>query len=126
MDDNQTDESRDKYLDLEAKLASCLQHHRLASFKPRILALALVSLEFEKQQAHEPEMNADWLASISHLQQLAKVKRCGLERDPHELLVCLGGERRAAGVPRSDRALVTLVQGRAIGARRLDVHLPCI
>jgi hypothetical protein len=60
---------------LELKLASCLQHHRLATFKPRILALALISLELEKQQAQEPEMNIDWLASISYLQQLAKVNK---------------------------------------------------
>ena len=65
----------DKYVDLETKLSSCLQHHRLALFKPRILALALISLELEKQQAQEPEMNIDWLASISYLQQLAKVKK---------------------------------------------------
>jgi hypothetical protein len=65
----------EKYNDLELKLASCLQHHRLASFKPRILALALISLELEKQQAQEPEMNIDWLSSISYLQQLAKVRR---------------------------------------------------
>ncbi len=63
----------EKYIDLELKLASCLQHHRLALFKPRILALALISLELEKQQVQEPEMNIDWLASISYLQQLAKV-----------------------------------------------------
>ena len=60
----------EKYVDLETKLASCLQHHRLAAFKPRILALALISLEFEKQQS---EMKNDWLDSITHLQQLAKV-----------------------------------------------------
>ena len=65
----------DKYTDLELKLASCLQHHRLASFKPSILALALISLELEKQQLQEPEMNIDWLALISYLQQLAKVNR---------------------------------------------------
>jgi hypothetical protein len=65
----------EKYVDLELKLASCLQHHRLASFKPRILALALISLELEKQQAQQPEMNIDWLASISYLQQLAKVNK---------------------------------------------------
>lgn len=70
----------DKYADLELKLASCLQHHRLASFKPRILALALISLELEKQQAQEPEMNIDWLAMISYLQQLAKVRRCVAHR----------------------------------------------
>jgi hypothetical protein len=35
--------------------------------------LALISLEFEKQQAQESEMNTDWLVSISYLQQLAKV-----------------------------------------------------
>jgi hypothetical protein len=64
----------EKYIDLELKLASCFQHHRLSLFKPRILALALISLEFEKEQAQEPEMNIDWLASISYLQQLAKVE----------------------------------------------------
>jgi len=64
----------EKYIDLEFKLASCLQHHRLASFKPRILALALISLELEKQQVQEPEMNIDWLASITYLQRLAKVE----------------------------------------------------
>jgi len=63
----------EKYIDLELKLASCLQDHRLASFKPRILALALISLELEKQQLQQPEMNIDWLASITYLQQLAKV-----------------------------------------------------
>ncbi|CAF3407512.1 unnamed protein product, partial [Rotaria sp. Silwood2] len=31
----------EKYVDLELKLALYLQHHRLASFKPRILALAI-------------------------------------------------------------------------------------
>ena len=60
----------DKYIDLELKLALCLQNHRLALFKPRILALALISLEVEKQQ---DEINNDWLDSISYLQQLAKV-----------------------------------------------------
>ncbi len=63
----------EKYIDLELKLAECLQHHRLALFRPRILALALISLEVEKQQAQEPEMNMDWLASIAYLQQLANV-----------------------------------------------------
>lgn len=64
----------DKYIDLEIKLASCFQHHRLASFKPRILALALVSLEFEKEQEQGLEINIDWLESISYLQQLAKIE----------------------------------------------------
>ncbi|CAF0941265.1 unnamed protein product [Adineta steineri] len=77
--ENQAEENNEKaivekYIDLEIKLASCLQHHRLASFKPRILALALVSLEFEKQQAQESEMNTDWLASITFLQELANVE----------------------------------------------------
>ena len=63
----------DKYIDLEIKLASCFQHHRLASFKPRILALALISLEFEKEQERGAEINIDWLDAISYLQQLAKV-----------------------------------------------------
>jgi len=78
--DNQDEEEEnqrnlvEKYIDLEMKLASCLQHHRLALFKPRILALALISLELEKQQAQQPEMNIDWLASITYLQQLAKVE----------------------------------------------------
>ncbi|CAF1078764.1 unnamed protein product [Adineta ricciae] len=75
---NQPEENCEKYIDLEIKLASCLQHHRLATFKPRILALALISLEFEKQQqqqqTQESEMNIDWLESISYLQQLAKVE----------------------------------------------------
>ncbi len=65
----------EKYVDLELKIASCLQHHRLASFKPRILALALISLELEKQQAQKPEVNIDWLDSITYLQQLAKVNK---------------------------------------------------
>lgn len=64
----------EKYADLELKLAFCLQHHRLASFKPSIIALALISLELEKQQAQQPELNIDWLASISYLQRLAKVR----------------------------------------------------
>lgn len=64
----------EKYADLELKLAFCLQHHRLASFKPSIIALALISLELEKQQAQQPELNIDWLASISYLQRLAKVE----------------------------------------------------
>lgn len=74
---NQRDDNEsalvEKYTDLELKLASCLQHHRLATFKPRILALALISLELEKQQVLEPEINIDWLASITFLQELAKV-----------------------------------------------------
>ena len=53
------------------KLASCLQDHRLSLFKPRILALALISLHFDKEQ--ESPMNIDWLASINYLQQLANV-----------------------------------------------------
>ena len=64
----------EKYVDLEIKLASCLQHHRLAAFKPRILALALISLELEKQQALEQDIDIDWLACITYLQQLAKVE----------------------------------------------------
>jgi hypothetical protein len=77
--DNQEEETNEKvlvekYIDLELKLASCLQHHRLSLFKPRILALALISLEFEKQQEQESEMNIDWLVSITYLQQLAKVE----------------------------------------------------
>lgn len=63
----------EKYIDLESKLASCLQHHRLSLFKPRILALALISLEVEKEQVQHEQMNYDWLPSISYLQQLAKV-----------------------------------------------------
>lgn len=68
-----------KYIDLETKLASCLQHHRLATFKPRILALALISVELEKQQMEQPEMNIDWLSSISYLQRLAKVNYSSLD-----------------------------------------------
>lgn len=63
----------EKYTDLEVKLASCLQNHRLSLFKPRILALALISLHFDKEQ--ETQINMDWLASISYLQQLANVIR---------------------------------------------------
>ncbi|CAF0745657.1 unnamed protein product [Didymodactylos carnosus] len=58
----------EKYTELEIKLSSCLQHHRLASFKPRVLALALISIELEQQY----QTNADWLACISNLQRLAK------------------------------------------------------
>lgn len=64
----------DKYIDLESKLASCLQHHRLSLFKPRILALALISLEFEKEQVQQAQIDTDWLPLISYLQQLAKVE----------------------------------------------------
>jgi len=64
----------EKYIDLEIKLASCLQHHRLSLFKPRILALALISLQFEKEQVQQEQMDYDWLPSISYLQQLAKVE----------------------------------------------------
>lgn len=60
----------EKYRTLEIQLSSCLQHHRLASFKPRVLALALISLEFERQPL---QLNIDWLLSISYLQRLAKV-----------------------------------------------------
>jgi hypothetical protein len=77
-DENNDKTLVDKYIDLELKLASCLQHHRLSLFKPRILALALISLEFEKQQQQQEEMNIDWLASITYLQQLAKIESDGL------------------------------------------------
>ena len=92
---NQPEENCEKYIDLEIKLASCLQHHRLAAFKPRILALALISLEFEKQQqqqqTQESEMNIDWLESISYLQQLAKVESVFFPSFNSFLLV-LGGK----------------------------------
>ena len=60
----------EKYTDLELKLASCLQHHRLSLFKPRILALALISLQFGQEST---QMNIDWLDYINYLQQLANV-----------------------------------------------------
>lgn len=59
-----------RYIEMEVRLASCLQHHQLSSCKPRVLSLALISLEFEREQA---EWNIDWLASIIYLQHLAKV-----------------------------------------------------
>lgn len=64
----------DKYTDLELKLASCLQHHRLSLFKPRILALALISLQFGQDQ-ESTQMNIDWLDYINYLQQLANVMK---------------------------------------------------
>ncbi len=87
---NQDDEENkekvlvEKYIDLEMKLASCVQHHRLALFKPRILALALISLEFEKEEEEVAEMNIDWLASISYLQQLAKVSKIFFQSNGNE------------------------------------------
>lgn len=59
-----------RYIELEIQMASCLQHHQLSTYKPRILSLALISLEFERQQS---EWNIDWLSSIVDLQRLAKI-----------------------------------------------------
>jgi hypothetical protein len=96
----------EKYVDLELKLASCLQHHRLASFKPRILALALISLELEKQQAQEPEMNIDWLASISYLQQLAKVESDAL-LSCRDLIVRLSPSYKVVRLELADLAFIS-------------------
>jgi len=93
----------EKYIDLELKLASCLQHHGLASFKPRILALALVSLELEKQQ---PEMNIDWLASISYLQQLAKVESDSL-LSCRDLIVRLSPSYKVVRLELADLAFIS-------------------
>lgn len=74
IDDTDEQVLLNRYIDLESKLASCLQHHRLSLFRPRILALALISLEFEKEQVQQIQMETDWLPLISYLQQLAKVE----------------------------------------------------
>ena len=120
----------EKYIDLELKLASYLQHHRLASFKPRILALALISLELEKQQEQEPEMNIDWLASISYLQRLAKVidREGGGRGERREDLTCFsleGGEWCIVILSGLDRSSLTVVQGCSIGTGRSCFYLPC-
>ena len=118
----------EKYVDLELKLASCLQHHRLASFKPRILALALISLELEKQQVQEPEMNIDWLASISYLQRLAQVSE---RRRRSQFLICLfllsnaGGKWCISLLSRFDRSSLSLVQGRSIGIGWFGFYFSC-
>jgi hypothetical protein len=96
----------EKYVDLELKLASCLQHHRLASFKPRILALALVSLELEKQQEQQPEMNIDWLASISYLQHLAKVESDSL-LSCRDLIVRLSPSYKVVRLELADLAFIS-------------------
>ncbi|UJR29895.1 hypothetical protein I4U23_017443 [Adineta vaga] len=96
----------DKYTDLELKLASCLQHHRLASFKPSILALALISLELEKQQVQEPEMNIDWLALISYLQQLAKVESDAL-LSCRDLIVRLSPSYKVVRLELADLAFIS-------------------
>ncbi|CAF1634581.1 unnamed protein product [Adineta ricciae] len=96
----------DKYTDLELKLASCLQHHRLASFKPSILALALISLELEKQQLQEPEMNIDWLALISYLQQLAKVESDAL-LSCRDLIVRLSPSYKVVRLELADLAFIS-------------------
>lgn len=96
----------EKYVDLELKLAACLQHHRLASFKPRILALALISLELEKQQAQQPEMNIDWLASISYLQRLAKVESDAL-LSCRELIVRLSPSYKVVRLELADLAFIS-------------------
>jgi hypothetical protein len=96
----------DKYVDFEMKLSSCLQHHRLALFKPRILALALISLELEKQQVQEPEMNIDWLASISYLQQLAKIESDAL-LSCRDLIVRLSPSYKVVRLELADLALIS-------------------
>jgi hypothetical protein len=96
----------EKYIDLELKLASCLQHHRLSLFKPRILALALISLELEKQQAQEPETNIDWLASISYLQQLAKVESDAL-LSCRDLIVRLSPSYKVVRLELADLAFIS-------------------
>jgi len=96
----------EKYVDLELKLASCLQHHRLALFKPRILALALISLELEKQQAQKPEMNIDWLASITYLQQLAKVESDAL-LSCRDLIVRLSPSYKVVRLELADLAFIS-------------------
>jgi hypothetical protein len=96
----------EKYVDLELKLASCLQHHRLAVFKPRILALALVSLELEKQQEKQPEMNIDWLASISYLQRLAKVESDSL-LSCRDLIVRLSPSYKVVRLELADLAFIS-------------------
>lgn len=60
-----------RFIELEIQMASCLQHDHLSTYKPRILSLALISLEFERQQS---EWNIDWFSSIIYLQHLVKVK----------------------------------------------------
>jgi len=96
----------EKYIDLELKLASCLQDHRLASFKPRILALALISLELEKQQLQQPEMNIDWLASITYLQQLAKVESDAL-LSCRDLIVRLSPSYKVVRLELADLAFIS-------------------
>lgn len=96
----------EKYVDLEFKLSSCLQHHRLASFKPRILALALISLELEKQQAQEPELNIDWLASITYLQQVAKVESDAL-LSCRDLIVRLSPSYKVVRLELADLAFIS-------------------
>ncbi|CAF1195511.1 unnamed protein product [Rotaria sp. Silwood1] len=96
----------EKYADLEFKLASCLQHHRLAAFKPRILALALISLELEKQQALEPEINIDWLASITYLQHLAKIESDAL-LSCRDLIVRLSPSYKVVRLELADLAFIS-------------------
>ncbi|CAF1106401.1 unnamed protein product [Rotaria sordida] len=96
----------EKYVDLELKLASCLQHHRLATFKPRILALALISLELEKQQVLEPEINIDWLASITYLQHLAKIESDAL-LSCRDLIVRLSPSYKVVRLELSDLAFIS-------------------
>jgi len=60
-----------RFIELEIQMASCLQHDHLSIYKPRILSLALISLEFERQQS---EWNIDWLSSIISLQHFVKIE----------------------------------------------------
>lgn len=67
-----------RFIELEIQMASCLQHDHLSIYKPRILSLALISLEFERQQS---EWNIDWLSSIISLQHFVKVKKTKIEEN---------------------------------------------
>lgn len=107
VDGKETDEDLvGKYVDLELKLASCLQHHRLATFQPRILALALISVELEKQQMEQPEMNIDWLSSISYLQRLAKIESDAL-LSCRELIVRLSPSYKVVRLELADLTFIS-------------------
>lgn len=92
----------DRYIDLESKLASCLQHHRLSLFRPRVLALALISLEFEKEQVQQIQMETDWLPLISYLQQLAKVRYSFFMKIDKRIFCRLGRKRCVSLLSRFD------------------------
>lgn len=106
IDDENENKLVEQYVDLECKLASCLQDHRLASFKPQILALALISLELEKQQLQQPEIDIDWLASITYLQQLAKVESDAL-LSCRDLIVRLSPSYKVVRLELADLAFIS-------------------